>query len=85
MSIQVLQGKMTHEARHDLESFFWLLLYIVLRHTDHSLQSDPRALRSIFGAADDQTTDCKRRKQSHLAFDEPVSVFKNDEIGRAHV
>ena len=29
-----------HEARHDLESFFWLLIWIVLRHTSYRCHDD---------------------------------------------
>ncbi|EPT03334.1 hypothetical protein FOMPIDRAFT_1115985, partial [Fomitopsis schrenkii] len=35
MAIEILRSKVTHEARHDLESFYWLLVYILLRHTNH--------------------------------------------------
>ncbi|KAI0729798.1 hypothetical protein C8Q72DRAFT_951625 [Fomitopsis betulina] len=34
MALEILDNylKFTHEARHDLESFYWLLVWIVLRH-----------------------------------------------------
>ncbi|KAH9915204.1 uncharacterized protein B0H18DRAFT_1215589 [Fomitopsis serialis] len=35
MAIEILRSEITHEARHDLESFYWLLVFIVLRHTNH--------------------------------------------------
>ncbi|EPT03310.1 hypothetical protein FOMPIDRAFT_1098433, partial [Fomitopsis schrenkii] len=30
-------GDVVHEVRHDLESFFWLFIWILLRHTIHLL------------------------------------------------
>ena len=37
MALEILDKyfRITHEARHDLESFYWLLVWIVLRHTEH--------------------------------------------------
>ncbi|KAI0733683.1 hypothetical protein C8Q72DRAFT_966962 [Fomitopsis betulina] len=33
MAIEILKTNVTHDVRHDLESFFWLLLWAVLRYT----------------------------------------------------
>ncbi|KAI0726951.1 hypothetical protein C8Q72DRAFT_751951, partial [Fomitopsis betulina] len=77
MAVEILRGKVTHEARHDLESFFWLFLYVVLHHTRHSRSLNPRAIRLIFGGPDDGFDDCLARKQSFLTFDEPVTVEGN--------
>ncbi len=38
-----------HEVRHDLESFLWVLLWIVLHHTDHTYPDGPDAPYLIFG------------------------------------
>ena len=78
MSVEVLQGKMTHEARHDLESFYWLLLFIVLRHVDLSLAPNPITFDGIFGFVGDDLDGLKRRKQSHLGYDKPLSIPQND-------
>ncbi|TBU46962.1 hypothetical protein BD309DRAFT_857048 [Dichomitus squalens] len=32
-----------HSVHHDLESFYWVLLWIVLRHTQHDLEVDPES------------------------------------------
>ena len=77
MSVQVLEEGMTHEARHDLESFFWLLLYIVLRYTNNSRSSKANAITGIFGSGYD-LEQCKRCKRDHLGYDHPVSVEGND-------
>jgi len=38
MAIEVLSsnGDIRHEVKHDLESFFWLLIWCILRHTAHN-------------------------------------------------
>lgn len=41
-----------HEPRHDLESFYWVLLWVVLRHTDHNLGQDQ--CEAIFVYGDDK-------------------------------
>ena len=43
-----------HTVHHDLESYYWVLLWIVLRHTHHDYQvspeeSDPCARAYVFG------------------------------------
>ena len=40
----------THEVRHDLESFFWLLVWMLLRHTSHEHESGRHAVRELFGS-----------------------------------
>ena len=38
MAIELLiLGSLLHEVHHDLQSIYWVLLWVVLRHTDHSL------------------------------------------------
>ena len=62
MSVEVLQRKMIiHEARHDLESFYWLLLWLVLRHTCHS-DADPHGrLKKLFDqATEEECADTKK-------------------------
>ncbi|EED84135.1 predicted protein [Postia placenta Mad-698-R] len=35
IAVEVMEGISLHEARHDLESFYWLLFWLMLRHTKH--------------------------------------------------
>ncbi len=38
MACELLQMEsILHELHHDLQSFYWVILWVVLRHTDHSL------------------------------------------------
>ena len=49
MAIDVLKHKM-HERKHDLESIYWLLIWIILRHVDHD---QPKwACRDLFDVDD---------------------------------
>ncbi|KAI0641540.1 hypothetical protein C8Q79DRAFT_930010 [Trametes meyenii] len=43
-----------HLARHDLESFYWVLVWIVLRHTNHNHPSGMRACDKVFPYGDDE-------------------------------
>jgi len=61
MAIEILEQTAVHEARHDLESFFWLLVWIVLRHTTHDRRGGARGPTSfLFPALEDQCPDQKR-------------------------
>ena len=42
-----------HRVSHDLESFYWVLLWVVLRHTAHRHPAKDQALPSIFTEGDD--------------------------------
>ncbi|KAK7021245.1 hypothetical protein R3P38DRAFT_3271928 [Favolaschia claudopus] len=39
---------LTHDLHHDLESVFWLLIWIILRHTDHGHPSGALACVELF-------------------------------------
>ena len=60
-----------HEADHDLESFFWVLLWVVLRHTRHTFSAPGEHLQyiALFGA-DPATVDVDaefgERKRDYL-------------------
>lgn len=34
-----------HDVRHDLETFFWLLVWVLLRHTNHEHEEGRHAVR----------------------------------------
>ncbi|KAJ7457609.1 hypothetical protein B0H11DRAFT_1873602 [Mycena galericulata] len=36
MAIAIIENTTTHDAHHDLESFYWLLSWMILRHTRHT-------------------------------------------------
>ncbi|KAI0733662.1 hypothetical protein C8Q72DRAFT_933312 [Fomitopsis betulina] len=58
MAIEILQTHVTHDVRHDLESFFWLLLWAVLRYT--TIACDPpnqhHLYANVFNAHTDEAS-----------------------------
>ncbi|KAJ7601576.1 hypothetical protein DFH06DRAFT_1117110 [Mycena polygramma] len=49
MAIQILEDQVVHEPKHDLESFYYLLIWMILRHTPSDSQVDkPRACHLLF-------------------------------------
>ncbi|KAH9915740.1 uncharacterized protein B0H18DRAFT_89487 [Fomitopsis serialis] len=74
MAIAVLQGCVIHQVRHDLESFYWFLVWLVLRHTKHTRPSKETALSDLF----DQVTvnACRIMKVGWLSV-EPLGVEDN--------
>lgn len=55
MAIQLLQtAGVAHEVYHDLESFYWVLLWVVLRHTDHKHALREKASADIFKYGEDR-------------------------------
>ncbi|KAH9922502.1 uncharacterized protein B0H18DRAFT_910291 [Fomitopsis serialis] len=76
MAVEVLSGHVTHEARHDLESFYWLLVWIVLRHTAFIHPNGEWAWHELFGAG--TIASCCTLKESWLKRGyTPVMVMQN--------
>ncbi|OJT05828.1 hypothetical protein TRAPUB_3323 [Trametes pubescens] len=50
-----------HDSPHDIESFFWVLLWIVLRHTDHRYEGGKQGCEHVFKYGNDvEATGAKR-------------------------
>ncbi|TFY68464.1 hypothetical protein EVJ58_g1004 [Rhodofomes roseus] len=43
-------GPVFHRAHHDIESFYWVVLWIILCHTDHDNPDDTAAYDGVFDA-----------------------------------
>ncbi|EPT00564.1 hypothetical protein FOMPIDRAFT_1049601 [Fomitopsis schrenkii] len=74
VEIHVNDSTVTHEARHDLESFFWLLVWLVLRHTTYECLVDDYkegTWHALFDGA--RMVDCRNSKQAWLA--EPFQII----------
>ena len=56
MAIEILKTHVTHDARHDLESFFWLLLWAVLRYTTTTCDPPNQLYAIIFGSHTDASS-----------------------------
>ncbi|KAJ7105423.1 hypothetical protein C8R43DRAFT_1243997 [Mycena crocata] len=53
LAIDLLRGRernvaVYHECKHDLESFYWILMWILLRHADHSDPTQEYACYTLF-------------------------------------
>ncbi|KAI0750221.1 hypothetical protein C8Q80DRAFT_1166705 [Daedaleopsis nitida] len=54
MAVELLERKaLVHEVWHDLESLFWVLLWVVLRHTAHKHPLKEKAASELFKYGDD--------------------------------
>ncbi|KAI0761571.1 hypothetical protein BD413DRAFT_616947 [Trametes elegans] len=66
---------MLHEPRHDLESFIWVLLWIVLRHTQHKHWQGARACEKVFKYGDDY--EAHLAKKGWANDDQPIIIEGN--------
>ncbi|KAI0711836.1 hypothetical protein C8T65DRAFT_776326 [Cerioporus squamosus] len=72
MAMQLLQCKNTVPAVcHDLQSFYWVLMWLILRHTDHSLGQEYSL--ELFRAGDDQAAAAAK-----LAWINPFGWFTDE-------
>ncbi|PCH39209.1 hypothetical protein WOLCODRAFT_29424 [Wolfiporia cocos MD-104 SS10] len=55
------ENNVPHQAHHDLESFFWLLVWVVLCHTNHDHKEGKGAFSKVFGTITPQ--DARERKE----------------------
>ena len=55
-----------HTISHDLESFYWVLVWIVLRYTNHAHPDGDNTFLNVFPAGDDNK--CATSKQVWLKF-----------------
>lgn len=51
-TLRYLGHAVRHDVHHDLESVYWLLVWMVLRHARYLHIWGPRAERTLFGCAD---------------------------------
>ena len=76
MAIEILEAEgVIHEARHDLESFYWLLVWLVLRHTNYHYTRGPSPLENIFGGHRD---DCLMKKHFILTYKKECLFVKGN-------
>ncbi|KAI0365541.1 hypothetical protein BV20DRAFT_973090 [Pilatotrama ljubarskyi] len=79
MAIELLQPSymdVCHDAHHDLESFFWVLLWIVLRHTKYA-RIGPNACSEIFVYGDDKKAIYAKSGWLTQSGSEPIEIPDN--------
>ncbi|KAJ7072011.1 hypothetical protein C8F01DRAFT_1102168, partial [Mycena amicta] len=65
-----------HQAHHDIESFYWLLIWVLLRHAKHSLPDGPLACATFFDKERD--SDAIAQKVNWLARTSMASIFPDN-------
>ncbi|KAH9831774.1 uncharacterized protein C8Q71DRAFT_841066, partial [Rhodofomes roseus] len=55
MAVDVVTGGITQDVRHDLESFYWLLVWMLLRYAEHEHRNGIQACQKLFGGSSDDT------------------------------
>ncbi|KAH9915732.1 uncharacterized protein B0H18DRAFT_1124684 [Fomitopsis serialis] len=80
MAVEIISGGIIHEIRHDLESFYWLLVWIVLRYCDHDHDAGTQAYAVLFGANTDSA--CEMVKRGWVTGQSPVVVYGNKPLNR---
>ncbi|KAH9836363.1 uncharacterized protein C8Q71DRAFT_79812, partial [Rhodofomes roseus] len=79
MAIQVLDEhtRVPHEVHYDLESFYWLLVWIILRHTTYSHLDDEDAWHRLFDATLYQG---RALKKEWLSNEDTVYIESNEPL-----
>ncbi|KAH9945557.1 hypothetical protein B0H21DRAFT_809337 [Amylocystis lapponica] len=71
-----LEGEeVVHLLQHDLESFYWVLVWVVLRHTNYFHRYGPDTCNKLFGGADEEA--CKSAKLKWINSKHSVVVKDN--------
>ncbi|KAF8997893.1 hypothetical protein BDQ17DRAFT_1428788 [Cyathus striatus] len=75
--IQLQLIKLAHMAHHDLESFYWVLVWILLRYANHNHKHGDKACTRLFDHADNE--DAKTYKEHWLCMPgrEPLTIKEN--------
>ncbi|KAI0328293.1 hypothetical protein GY45DRAFT_1017306 [Cubamyces sp. BRFM 1775] len=87
MAAELLNPKrqgIVHDVHHDLESFYWVLLWVVLRHTDCAQDhiTGPQLCRSTFVFGDDQASYKAKRHWLLDNQETPILVRGNQPLTR---
>ncbi|KAI9001494.1 hypothetical protein BD414DRAFT_35729 [Trametes punicea] len=71
MSYEILvHPNSIHDAHHDLESFYWVLIWVFVRHTDHGDFRGSKLCDTIFNyGSDDDSASAKRDWLERAVFD----------------
>ncbi len=78
MATELLESPDTrHEVEHDLESFFWVLLWVVLRHTKHKYPQGGEEYTTLLGAGPYADVDHGAWKRGYLFGFLDIFVWNN--------
>jgi hypothetical protein len=93
MDENVAKKETLHAAEHDLESVYWLLIWMILRHTDHGPKEGDMACSNLFDTTriGSKVVWCYRRQFTQsgplfrLAEDLAQQVYDQNPPGRAKI
>ncbi|KAK7021232.1 hypothetical protein R3P38DRAFT_2965888 [Favolaschia claudopus] len=83
IAIGVLERN-AHTKHHDLESIYWLLIWMMLRHTAHTERDGPLACNALFGQWTDDARSTIKRGHLDKPFGYPKGPLLNllDDLAR---
>ncbi|KAF7357574.1 Pkinase-fungal domain-containing protein [Mycena sanguinolenta] len=70
--------KTPHESHHDLESFFWLIIWMILRHTTHGHHHGRHACSKLFDHSDSELKEAWITKNKLPQNPHPLFKLAND-------
>ncbi|KAI0353658.1 hypothetical protein OH77DRAFT_1522229 [Trametes cingulata] len=70
-------GQLMHLVHHDLESFYWVLIWVVLRHTNHDHRRGQQACMVLFGYTDPDFSSAMKRDWAINQTESPLGVRGN--------
>ncbi|KAI0363870.1 hypothetical protein BV20DRAFT_83565 [Pilatotrama ljubarskyi] len=76
----VTSGPTVHHIHHDLESFYWVLLWVVLRHTKHDHPKGQHACTQVFKFGDDSESSAMKRDWIVDQARAPLGIADNEPL-----
>ncbi|KAJ7899085.1 hypothetical protein B0H13DRAFT_801033 [Mycena leptocephala] len=67
-----------HSSEHDLESFYWLLVWLLLRHAEHNHPAGSNACSRVFDGEAYEVFDHKSSWLAHMGFGGPRLLIRNN-------
>ncbi|KAF8994479.1 hypothetical protein BDQ17DRAFT_1366860 [Cyathus striatus] len=72
--------KLTHMAHHDLESFYWVMVWILLRYANHNHRHGDKACTKLFDHADNEDAKAYKENWLYIPKSEPLTIIKNEPL-----
>ncbi|KAI0750186.1 hypothetical protein C8Q80DRAFT_1166504 [Daedaleopsis nitida] len=86
IACQLLDRKLIiHDARHDLESFFWVLIWVILRHTEHEHYRGDEACGLYFKLGDADVSRGAKMLLLHDAAHSDSIMIPEVRLNRSHM
>ncbi|KAI0353660.1 hypothetical protein OH77DRAFT_575578 [Trametes cingulata] len=84
MAFEILRGAVSgptvHHVHHDLESFYWVIVWIVLRHTAHDHPKGQLACTQVFKFGEDRESSAMKRDWIVDQAQSPLGIANNEPL-----